>query len=100
VACPFEVASPNGARARVRRDGELVTPAGWRGGTLELPVWGHRHVFGQFVLEFPPGAALPSRRDLIAAMTLGDQVGAAFMTQAPSPPDPGDEPARDLRIVR
>jgi K+-sensing histidine kinase KdpD len=102
ASCTFEVASPNPARARVGRDGDPLTPDDWARGSrsLELPVWGHRHVFGHFVLEFPVGAPLPSRRDLIAAVTLGDQVGAAFMTQAPSPPDPGDEPIRDLRIVR
>jgi len=42
----------------------------------------------------------PSAQDLVAAIALGDQVGAAFMTQAPTPPGPADEPARSLRVVQ
>ena len=36
----------------------------------------------------------------MAAVALGDQVGAAFMTQAPTPPEPLDEPRPSLRVVR
>jgi K+-sensing histidine kinase KdpD len=106
TSCVFEVGPPKRERARIRRDGELVAPAnpsepaGRFWSTTELPVWGHRHVFGQFVLEFDPTAPRPSRADLVAAVALGDQVGAAFMTQAPAPPDPRDEPNRGLRLVR
>jgi hypothetical protein len=105
-ACTFEVGAPNPERARIRRSGELVAPGARASGeeefwpTVELPVWGHRHVFGQFVLEFDPEGRRPSRSDLVAAVALGDQVGAAFMTQAPNPPEPLDEPRPSLRVVR
>jgi K+-sensing histidine kinase KdpD len=105
-ACTFEVAPANPARARIRRDGEVVPPAGRSLADarsfdqVEMPVWGHRHVFGQFVLEFDPDAPRPGRGDLVAAVALGDQVGAAFMTQAPTPPTPAEEPTPSLRVVR
>jgi hypothetical protein len=105
-ACTFEVAPPNPTRARVRRDGQVVAPGASSGpdarvsDQVELPVWGHRHVFGQFVLEFAPDAPQPRPGDLVAAVALGDQVGAAFMTQAPTPPSPADEPTPSLRVVR
>jgi K+-sensing histidine kinase KdpD len=103
--CTFEVAAPNPTRGRIQRDGELSAPtqrseeAGTSFDTVEMPVWGHRHVFGQFVMRFPPGADVPPPGDLVAAVALGDQVGAAFMTQAPTPPEPGDEPIPNLRVV-
>lgn len=104
--CSFEVGPANPARSRIRRSGDVVAPEtgvvgdGQLFGKVELPVWGHRHVFGQFVLEFSPDARPPSRSDLVAAVALGDQVGAAFMTQAPAPPDPLDQPKPSLRVVR
>ncbi len=106
-SCTFEVAPHHPERARLRRDGELVVPRTERPGgdprpwaIIEVPVWGHRHVFGHFVLEFPRDARRPTHGDLVAAIALGDQVGAAFMTQAPTPPEPADEPAPTLRVVR
>ena len=106
-SCTFEVGPTNPARARIRRNGEVEAPRVERVGeplrvwsSVEMPVWGHRHVFGQFVLEFRRDAPRPSAKDLVAAIALGDQVGAAFMTQAPTPPGPADEPARNLRIVQ
>lgn len=105
-ACTFEVGPPNPGRARIRRSGELVPPGAGPPGedqfwpTVELPVWGHRQVFGQFVLEFGPEGRRPSRSDLVAAVALGDQVGAAFMTQAPTPPELLDAPRPSLRVVR
>jgi K+-sensing histidine kinase KdpD len=106
-SCTFEVAPHNPSRSRLNRDGELVAPRTERVGadprswaTIEVPVWGHRHVFGHFVMEFGRDAQRPTHGDLVAAMALGDQVGAAFMTQAPTPPDPVDEPTPNLRVVR
>jgi len=105
--CTFEVGPTNAARARIRRNGEVEAPRVERVGeplrvwcSVEMPVSGHRHVFGQFVLEFRRDAPRPSAQDLVAAIALGDQVGAAFMTQAPTPPGPADEPARSLRVVQ
>ncbi len=106
-SCTFEVAPPNPNRSRLRRDGELVAPRTQQAGAdptswaaIEVPVWGHRHVFGHFVMEFPRDAPRPTHGDLVAAIALGDQVGAAFMTQAPNPPNPADEPTPNLRVVR
>jgi hypothetical protein len=105
VECTFEVAAPNPARGQIQRDGKLIPPSPptFEGEVtfdmVEMPVWGHLHVFGRFVLTFPPGADLPSHGDLVAAVALTDQVGAAFMTQAPTPPQPGDEPMANLRVV-
>lgn len=105
-AWSFEVSAPDHTRARLRRNGEVVIPTEGRlepgatpWGSVEMPVWGHRHVFGQFVMEFAPDAAMPRRDDLVAAVALADQVGAAFMTQAPTPPEPGEAPQPNLRIV-
>ena len=106
-SCTFEVGPANPGRARIRRNGEVEAPRVERVGeplrvwpSVEMPVWGHRHVFGQFVLEFRRDTPRPSAQDLVAAIALGDQVGAAFMTQAPTPPAPADEPARSLRVVQ
>lgn len=65
-----------------------------------LPIWGHRQVLGHFQLEFRLAAKPPSQADLLVAVTLADQVGAAFMAQAPPPPDPSTCPAPNLRVVR
>jgi K+-sensing histidine kinase KdpD len=104
VECFFEAAAADPQRAQLERSGELVLPDGagttpsWRAWEVsELPVLGHQQVFGHFVLRFEAGAERPSRDNLLAALTLGDQVGAAFMAQAPYPPDlPG---APHLRVV-
>ncbi len=72
-------------------------PAPWR---AVLQVWGDGQVLGHFLLELPPGRPLPPGEDLIAAITLSDQVGAAFMAQAPPPPDPARQPAANLHVVR
>jgi K+-sensing histidine kinase KdpD len=103
--CSFEVATAQRGRARLERDGRITLPdhpadpgAPWS--SSELSVWGHGQVFGHFVLEFPPGARRPSRADLLAATALVDQVGAAFMAQAPFPPEPPEVSSGPrLRVV-
>ncbi len=108
IDCVFEVAPPDPSRARIERDGELWlpdqerlsghrSPHSWE--SSELPVWGHRQIFGHFVLDFHPGARQPKREDCLAAIALSDQVGAAFMAQAPFPPDPRGASAPHLRVV-
>jgi hypothetical protein len=101
--CTFETEDPDPARATLRRDGTLV---GARQPTeaapissAELPVWGQGERLGYYVLEFAPGPP-PERERLLVAVTLADQVGAAFMAQAPptAPPDP--TPPTSLRVVR
>jgi K+-sensing histidine kinase KdpD len=103
--CSFEVASPNVDRTQIERTGHLAepshavesnrTPRPWE--SCELPVFGHQQVFGRFVLDFKPDAERPCTEDLLTAVALGDQVGAAFMAQAPYPPE--EPPTPHLRIV-
>ena len=66
----------------------------------ELAVWGQGERLGYYVLEFAPGPP-PERDRLLVAVTLADQVGAAFMAQAPPtlPPEPAPPPS-GLRVVR
>jgi hypothetical protein len=102
--CTFKTEEPDPARATLRRDGTLVGARRPTGAApiraAELPVWGQGERLGYFVLEFAPGA-LPERDRLLVAVTLADQVGAAFMAQAPPmlPPEPAPPPT-GLRVVR
>jgi Domain of unknown function (DUF4118) len=90
---------------RLRRDGE---PVSWlaamsRRRVVALPVWGQGQVLGHFLLE--PGLEPPAAGQLLVAVTLADQVGAALFAQAPpGPADPGPDspppPSPGLRIVR
>jgi hypothetical protein len=104
--CTFETERPDPTRLTLRRDGLLSGP---RAPTLagapvaaELAVWGQGERLGYYVLQFAPGP-LPERDRLLVAVTLADQVGAAFMAQAPPPvvPDPSDPTLPPgLRVVR
>jgi hypothetical protein len=102
--CTFETEGPDPAHSTLRRDGTLVGPlvpsAVAPTGAAELPVWGQGERLGYYVLEFAPGP-LPERERLLVAVTLADQVGAAFMAQAPPalPTDP-EPPPTSLRVVR
>jgi hypothetical protein len=104
-SCFFEVGAPDVDRSRIERTGQLVVPdhivdpgrPGRRWEWCELPVLGHQQVFGHFVLGFRPEAEEPSPEDLLTAVALGDQVGAAFMAQAPYPPE--SSPTPNLRVV-
>lgn len=54
---------------------------------------------GRYALRFGPQSST-SRDRLLVATTLADQVGAAFLAQAPPPlPPAGLEPIRGLRVV-
>jgi GAF domain-containing protein len=101
--CAFGAGPGDPALAVVSRHGELQRAPGGLGvgppTTAVLPVWGHNQVLGHFVLEFAPGRS-PASADLATAVTLADQVGAAFMTQAPPPPDPAAGPPSGLHVVR
>ena len=106
--CYFE-ASPGGvAGLRLERDGRLVVPSrgseargeGSEALTAELPVLGLGEELGHFVLVFGP--SLPRRDQLLVAVTLADQAGAAIATQVPAGGgDPGPPiPAGPLRLLR
>jgi K+-sensing histidine kinase KdpD len=90
---------------RLRRDEEQI---GWLAAmssrrAVSLPVWGQGQVLGHFVLH--PGLEPPTASQLLVAVTLSDQVGAALFAQAPpAPADPGPgahpPPGPGLRVVR
>jgi hypothetical protein len=103
--CTFETEAPDPARATLRRDGTLVGPRQPSPvapiSAAELAVWGQGERLGYYMLEFAPGPP-PERDRLLVAVTLADQVGAAFMAQAPPtlPTDPSRPPTTSLRVVR
>ena len=99
----------------IDRDGHLSVGVT---GASALPVWGLGEVLGHFLLE--SRTAVPLRHEqLLVAVTLADQVGAALAAQAPTPspsdpfaPDPKAPgpglpeapgqtlPAPNLRLIR
>jgi Domain of unknown function (DUF4118) len=104
-SCTFEAEQSSLPRAQLSRDGTFVFPSGGEieaaAGfvSAELPVVVQGEELGIFVLGFRPGA-LPSTEKLLAAVTLADNVGAAFLAQAPPPPSPPDQPRRGLYVVQ
>jgi hypothetical protein len=67
------------------------------GASLGVVVQGEE--LGRYELSFGPQSST-SRERLLVATTLADQVGAAFLAQAPPPlPPAGLEPAPGLRVV-
>lgn len=118
--CWFDAEAVEAGAWCVERDGELrrcdhggpvVRSAYRRPEEVALPVWGRGQVLGHFVLAFPRRAEL-SREQLLVAITLADQVGAALIAQAPSiawtlpaageseGPADADPPTPHLRVVR
>ena len=99
--CRFEAVESHAGAPEVQRDGSLSlsvsdgTPASkvlgpWE--WAELPVWGQGQVLGHFVLSFRSDAQV-GRDQLLVAVTLADQVGAAltaYSSPGPLPPDEGD----------
>jgi hypothetical protein len=101
--CCFE--SPDGPLpgAGVTRDGRVAAsaPLALAGAPSQvgLDVVVQHQVLGRFVLGVDAASCL-GRERLLAAVTLADQVGAAFLAQAPPPLPPGaPEPTRGLRVV-
>jgi hypothetical protein len=103
-SCRFETCGDNRPVWEITRDGRLAhtLPAEVSAGptVARLAVVVQREVLGYFLAEFGP-RSLQSRDRLLAAVTLADQVGAAFLAQAPPPLLPPDEPepVRGLRVV-
>lgn len=100
VDCRFEAVSPDPGAPLVERDGGLVVStqsvrgapsgAGTRWSWTMLPVFGQGVVIGRFVLYLRPDAR-PTREQMLVAVLLSDQVGAAFSAYGPpAPPPPGD----------
>jgi len=99
VDCWFSTeAIPTGI-AVVDRRGQLSA-----GSTSQvaLPVWGLGQVLGHFLLHPAHPTLLGRHEQLLVAVTLADQVGAALAAQAPPPPPEsgGDEPTPHLRVIR
>jgi hypothetical protein len=114
-ACSFESTEPDPGRYLLTREGRLVPPerpsplspaAGhhepgaprMQADDVELPVIVQGTVLGQFVLRFA-GGELPQRDHLLIAVTLADNVGAAFLAQAPPPLPPDKQPALRLKLL-
>ena len=106
--CIFESCESDADRPQLSREGLLVRPArpvaiGTHDGAeartcAELPVVVQGERIGHFALTFDSGR-LPDRDALLAAVTLADNVGAAFLAQAPPLPPPDRQPALPLRLV-
>lgn len=105
--CWFSAEAPEAGSLVVGRDGNLTesppaeagAPAAkaWPGGDVALPVWGLGQIVGHFLLR--PRRPL-GRPQLLVAVTLADQVGAALAAQAPVVPlAAADAPAPNLRVV-
>jgi hypothetical protein len=70
---------------RCESPGPVVRSAYRQGDEVALPVWGQGQILGHFVLEVPVTVVWP-REQLLVAVTLADQVGAALFAQAPPGP--------------
>lgn len=102
--CRFEAPDRQVPEATVTREGRVarsgrLAPAGDGRLQVGLDVVVQQQVLGRFVLEAGRAACL-DREHLLVAVTLADQVGAAFLAQAPPPLPPGaPEPRRGLHVV-
>jgi hypothetical protein len=105
--CVFEASAERHDRPQLSREGLLVLPARpLRHGPdepdaprcAEVPVIVQGERIGHFMLTFQPDR-VPDRDAMLVAVTLADNVGAAFLAQAPPPPPPDREPALPLRLV-
>jgi hypothetical protein len=117
-ACSFESTDAVPGRSRLTREGLLLPPerpsviglpatgSGEPGGgsaapgteDVELPVIVQGTAIGHFVLGFLAGEP-PQRDRLLIAVTLADNVGAAFLAQAPPPLPPDKQPALRLKVL-
>ena len=100
--CAFEAPDLAAPPREVTRDGHLPPPPP----VPETPYLAYLGIvvqgeeLGRYVLRFRAGSQ-PAPDALLVAVTLADQVGAAFLAQAPPPMPPnGFEPMRGLRVVR
>ncbi len=97
-SCTFEAMAAEPPLPRVGRDGVIDILADEPVVRAELPVTVQGEALGYFVLGF--GAQRwPETDRLLAALTLADHVGAAFLAQAPPTSPPPDRPEPRLRVV-
>jgi hypothetical protein len=104
--CTFESTDPEPGRAQLSRSGDLEpaggpmasAPAPGTGPMAELPVIVQGEALGHFVLEFDRREP-PARDRLLVALTLADNVGAAFLAQAPPPVPPDQQPRLRLKLL-
>jgi Domain of unknown function (DUF4118) len=75
----------DGTLSRAGGNATIVRSAYRHSDQVALPVWGQGQILGHFVLEVPATVLLP-RDQLLVAITLSDQVGAALYAQAPPVP--------------
>ncbi len=116
-SCSFESTEPDPDRPRLTRDGRLSPPEGLSSvgpaptgqrepdtrsepmtGEAELPVVVQGTAIGHFVLGFTAEGP-PERDRLLIAVTLADNVGAAFLAQAPPPLPPDKQPVLRLKLL-
>jgi hypothetical protein len=105
TSCTFEADMADPPLPRVSRSGTVEPPDGPRlapteaaaMALAELAVVVQGQPLGYFQLRFG-GAGTPTCERLRVAVTLADQVGAAFLAQAPPPPPEQPEPR--LRVMR
>jgi hypothetical protein len=106
TGCTFESTESDPRRPAFSRGGDLVRssqllalPPTSEALRAELPVIVLGEPMGHFVLEFD--AKHPPKQDrILVAMTLADNVGAAFLAQAPPPLPPDKQPIVRLKVVR
>jgi len=110
-ACCFEALPTHAGVPIVERDGTLqvssaagasTAKAGLGYECAELPVWGQGQILGHFDLTFKPEVQVVHDQ-LLVAVTLADQLGAALTAYSPAgelPPSDRDDPPAPLRIVR
>jgi hypothetical protein len=97
--------SRDGRLCRGTTNGSSVRPLFRGARDVVLPVWGQGLVVGHFILQARPGR-WADQEQLLVAVTLADQVGAALFVQAPpmgtsaQPPPPGEGPRPGLHVVR
>ena len=101
VDCQFGYGPPIGDCPQVSRDGRLVDLGQARSEApareIDLPVWVGPEVVGRFRLTLRSGSC-PDREQLLAAVGMAEQAGAALAGSANRTPTPN--PPRRLRLVR
>jgi hypothetical protein len=106
VDCRFGYGPPIGDCPQVSRDGWLVDLGHERpersGGPdpeIDLPVWVGTEVVGRFRMTLRPGSC-PDREQLLAAVGMAEQAGAALAASPNRTPAPNQPTPRRLRLVR
>jgi hypothetical protein len=101
VDCQFGYGPPIGDCPQVSRDGRLVDLGHERSEApvqeIDLPVWVGTEVVGRYRMTLRPGSC-PDREQLLAAVGMAEQAGAALAGSPNGTPAPNAP--RRLRLVR